>query len=242
MVNNIKLLITGFLLFLGFMPAAAQHKGKASYYSRKATGARAASGERLHHDSLTCAHRTYPFGTLLKVTNLSNKKSVIVRVNDRGPFGRGRIIDLSYGAARELGMLSQGVAMVQVEKVDAFRVPYRLEDKPEVGMPDFEFPFSELTTRELIGKLEPEKKPDQKQVQKTGQKSVRRTPPKTTARIEQTTARKTTPRAMAKVDPKTTAKVAPKTTEKAGVHQDDDDQSPLARFGSFLERMLKGQQ
>ena len=60
--------------------------GIASYYSLRATGARTASGELIHHDSLTCAHRTYPFGTLLKVTNPANELSVIVRVTDRGPY------------------------------------------------------------------------------------------------------------------------------------------------------------
>lgn len=96
---------------------AQAQRGKASYYSKRATGARTSSGERLYHDSLTCAHRTYPFGTLLRVTNENNGKEVIVRVTDRGPRGRGRIIDLSYGAARQLGILSQGVAVVRVERV-----------------------------------------------------------------------------------------------------------------------------
>ena len=83
--------------------------GKASFYAKKFSGRKTASGERLHHDSLTCAHRTYPFGTLLKVTNPANGKSVIVRVTDRGPYVRGRIIDLSVRAAKEIGkrMLSE---------------------------------------------------------------------------------------------------------------------------------------
>ena len=128
----------------GFASVGAQtRRGKASFYSKRATGARAASGERIHHDSLTCAHRTYAFGTLLKVTNLRNNKSVIVRVTDRGPHRGGRIIDLSYGAARELGMLSQGIAMVEIERVDKTKVPYR--DDVETGMPEFEFDFSKLT-------------------------------------------------------------------------------------------------
>ena len=91
------------------------HTGFASYYAKRATGSRTASGEKLHHDSLTCAHRTYPFGTRLKVTTPSNGRSVVVRVNDRGPFVRGRIVDLSWGAARELGILAQGIAKVTVE-------------------------------------------------------------------------------------------------------------------------------
>ena len=65
-----------------------------------------------------------------------------MRVTDRGPHSRGRIIDLSYGAARALGMLSQGIAMVEVERVDRLMVPYR--DEEETGMPDFEFNFEEM--------------------------------------------------------------------------------------------------
>lgn len=74
------------------MHAQYVQRGKATYYSKRATGARTSSGERVHHDSLTCAHRTYPFGTKLKVTNPANGKSVIVKVTDRGPFARGRIM------------------------------------------------------------------------------------------------------------------------------------------------------
>lgn len=87
------------------------------------------SGTRLHHDSLTCAHRTYAFGTMLKVTNLSNNKSVIVEVTDRGPYGRGKVIDLTYRAAKEIGILAQGVAMVEIEVVKDNVAPYRLEDE-----------------------------------------------------------------------------------------------------------------
>lgn len=113
-------------------------RGKATYYSKRATGARTSSGERLHHDSLTCAHRTYPFGTMLKVSNPANGKSVVVKVTDRGPFARGRIIDLSWRAAKELGILSQGVAMVTIERADAIVVPFKPgEDKQLVEM-DFE--------------------------------------------------------------------------------------------------------
>lgn len=121
---------------------AQSRRGKASFYSKRATGARSASGERIHHDSLTCAHRTYPFGTRLKVTNLRNGKSIIVRVTDRGPHTSGRIIDLSYGAARALGMLAQGIAMVEVERVEPLKVPYR--DEEETGMPAFEFDFEKM--------------------------------------------------------------------------------------------------
>lgn len=114
-----------FILHSSFIFAQEPQKGKASYYSKRATGSRTSSGERLHHDSLTCAHRTHPFGTMLKVTNVQNGKSVVVKVIDRGPYGRGRIIDLSWGAAKELGILSQGVAMVTVELADELVIPFK---------------------------------------------------------------------------------------------------------------------
>jgi len=123
------------MLFLTWQ-AAAQQRGKASFYSKKITGARTSSGERLHHDSLVCAHKTFPFGTKLKVTNPANGKEVIVRVIDRGPFRKGRIIDLSWRAAKELGMLQQGVAMVKVEKyVENKGVPF----KQETTLPELDY-------------------------------------------------------------------------------------------------------
>ena len=124
-----KSFITAILAIFSLVPCYGQkhQHGKASYYSKRATGARSASGQRIHHDSLTCAHRFYPFGTHLKVTNLSNGKSTIVKVIDRGPFGRGRIIDLSWKAAKEIGMIAQGVASVKVEMVEN-PIPYKPED------------------------------------------------------------------------------------------------------------------
>jgi len=125
-------------LTMGFCMLHAQHtqKGVASYYAKKATGSRTANGERLHHDSLTCAHRTFPFGTMLKVTNPANQKYVVVRVTDRGPFCRGRIIDLSWRAAKELGILAQGIATVVVQKAGILNIPYMPED--EISIPEFE--------------------------------------------------------------------------------------------------------
>ncbi len=89
--------------------------GEASYYGKEFEGKKTASGERYHGDELTAAHRTLPFGTRLRVTNLANDKSVKVVVNDRGPHRRHRVIDLSRRAAKELGMLQSGVARVRVE-------------------------------------------------------------------------------------------------------------------------------
>lgn len=117
-------------------------KGKATFYSKRATGSRTANGERLHHDSLTCAHRTFPFGTLLRVKNPANGRQVVVRVTDRGPFVRGRIIDLSWRAAKELGIIAQGVAMVEVEKVGKAGRPLIMkddEDEEKADVPEFEF-------------------------------------------------------------------------------------------------------
>ena len=88
--------------------------GIASYYAKQVKS-RMANGMRYHKDSMICAHRTHPFGTRLKVTNLRNNKTVIVKVTDRGPFSRGRIIDLSYGAAEKLGFISSGLTKVSVE-------------------------------------------------------------------------------------------------------------------------------
>ena len=124
----------------GLLPSlhAQAQRGKATYYSKRATGARTANGERFHHDSLTCAHRTYPFGTMLHVKNPANGKEVVVRVTDRGPFIRGRIIDLSWRAAKELGIIAQGVAMVEVQPVDAI-VPYRPKELFKQLADDFEF-------------------------------------------------------------------------------------------------------
>lgn len=113
-----KLLCFVFVTLMCFSAfAAAPQTGNATYYSKKCRGI-TSSGERHNPDSMICAHRTHPFGTLLKVTHLGNGKSVIVKVNDRGPFGRGNVVDLSYGAAQKLNMVRQGKAKVKVEVVD----------------------------------------------------------------------------------------------------------------------------
>ncbi|MBD9502972.1 septal ring lytic transglycosylase RlpA family protein [Pseudomonas sp. PDM23] len=90
-------------------------EGTASYYGKAHHGKRTASGERFNQNALTAAHRTLPFGTRVRVTNLDNGRSVVVRINDRGPFGRGRIIDVSKAAAEQLNMLRSGTAPVRLE-------------------------------------------------------------------------------------------------------------------------------
>jgi rare lipoprotein A len=89
--------------------------GTASYYAAKYHGRQTANGEIYDMHRLTAAHRTLPFGTVVKVTNLDNHRSVVVRVNDRGPFIDGRVIDLSWEAARTIGMVQSGLAPVKLE-------------------------------------------------------------------------------------------------------------------------------
>jgi rare lipoprotein A len=92
----------------------SEQVGMASYYGREHDGRRTASGEVFDMNGMTAAHRTLPFGTRVRVTNLANGRQVMVRINDRGPFRRGRIVDLSYAAARKLGIVGRGVAKVRV--------------------------------------------------------------------------------------------------------------------------------
>lgn len=89
--------------------------GMASYYGLGFHGKKTASGERFNMYKLTAAHKSLPFGTRVRVTNLDNNKSVIVRINDRGPYAKGRIIDLSLAAARDIGMVKSGTARVRLE-------------------------------------------------------------------------------------------------------------------------------
>jgi rare lipoprotein A len=91
--------------------------GVGSYYAKKFEGRKTASGEIYHGSELTAAHRTLPFGTLVRVTNVANGKNVLLRINDRGPFVEGRIIDVSERAAEELGFLKEGLARLRVEVV-----------------------------------------------------------------------------------------------------------------------------
>ncbi|MEI6847057.1 MAG: septal ring lytic transglycosylase RlpA family protein [Chlorobiaceae bacterium] len=90
-------------------------EGKASFYSNQFHGHTTANGENFNIHQLTAAHPSLPFGTWVRVTNLRTGKDVVVRINDRGPFTKGRIIDLSKGAAKELGILKSGTAQVKLE-------------------------------------------------------------------------------------------------------------------------------
>lgn len=107
-------------------PSAVNHEGRrhwyqfgrASWYGQDFQGQPTASGEAYDMLAMTCAHRNLPLGALVKVTNLRNHRSVIVRVNDRGPVPQTRVVDLSYGAARILGFSHRGLASVRLDLVD----------------------------------------------------------------------------------------------------------------------------
>ncbi|MBK9511889.1 MAG: septal ring lytic transglycosylase RlpA family protein [Cytophagaceae bacterium] len=121
---TIKILIFASFVCLNCFSSFAQkvdigkeYKGTASYYSLKFSGRKTASGERLNNKEYTCAHRYLPFGTMLEVENPKTGKWVIVRVNDRGPFSKGRIVDLSFAAAKEIGMIQKGVISVNAKVV-----------------------------------------------------------------------------------------------------------------------------
>ena len=100
-------------------PAIAKEStGMCSYYAKMHDGHITAGGEKFDSNALTAAHRKLPMGTKLKVTNLSNDKSVVVKVNDRGPFVKGRSLSVTRRAAQELDFLKQGVTKVRIEQVE----------------------------------------------------------------------------------------------------------------------------
>ena len=121
-IELLSIVFASIVLAPSISPAATEHhraeRGRASWYGKAHQGERTASGERFDMHALTAAHRTLPFGTIVRVTNLRSGKSVNVRINDRGPFRSGRIIDLSYEAARKLGFVSRGTARVEIRVVD----------------------------------------------------------------------------------------------------------------------------
>lgn len=112
-------MFTAFTLEYGLAQTKAESSttGKCSYYARSHNGHVTANGEKFDSNALTAAHRTLPMGTKVKVTNLANNKNVVVKVNDRGPFVKGREISVTRHAAQELGFIKQGVANVRIEQV-----------------------------------------------------------------------------------------------------------------------------
>jgi len=112
------LVLSGLACSSSVASAASAQKGQASFYYGYWHGRKTANGETYDQHSMTAAHRTLPFGTKVEVKNLRNGRSVIVRINNRGPFTKGRIIDLSLAAAQKLGMTKSGVAPVEVKILD----------------------------------------------------------------------------------------------------------------------------
>ena len=120
---KLKIFIPSFMLALLLAsctssPAHAQQTGYASWYGGKFHGRQTANGEIFDTYKLTAAHQTLPFDTIVKVVNLENGKSTVVRINDRGPFAGNRIIDLSFAAAREIGMIETGIVRVRLEIIE----------------------------------------------------------------------------------------------------------------------------
>jgi len=100
------------------VPMKHSSEGMASWYGPGFHGRKTASGERYNQRDLTAAHKTLPFGSMIRVINVDNGKAVVVRINDRGPFVRGRVIDLSRAAAERIGMIGQGTARVKLASLD----------------------------------------------------------------------------------------------------------------------------
>lgn len=126
-----------FFLFIliSMSVVCSQESGYASFYSKRLHGRHTSDGGHYHNDSLTCAHKTYPFGTLLLVRNPKNNNEVIVKVTDRGPHTRNRLIDLSYYAAERLDIIRAGVAKVEITEIDLLPEQIRLIPVPKVYMP-----------------------------------------------------------------------------------------------------------
>ena len=111
----ILIVVMSMISLVGF---AQKESGTASYYHNKFDGRKTSSGEVFRQNLYTCAHKTLPFGTMLKVTNLSNDSTVVVKVNDRLPMRSKRVIDLSLVAAKQLNFVSKGLTKVELEKVN----------------------------------------------------------------------------------------------------------------------------
>ncbi len=116
-MRNLFLVISLFILS-GFVYLAALEKGKASYYSSKFEGKKTSSGEIFRQDSLTAAHKTLPFGTRIKVTNLKNDSTVILRVNDRLSKNSSHCVDVTLRAAKKLNFVRDGITSVTLEKLN----------------------------------------------------------------------------------------------------------------------------
>ncbi len=136
-MRNRSLGLLACLLLLTGVASSDSFSGQASYYHDKFEGRPTASGEPYSKEQLTAAHRTFAFGTRLKVTRIDNGQCVEVRVNDRGPHSPSRVVDLSRRAAEELGLISAGVAEVQIEVLDG-EAPVDIPTEPQPDDADLE--------------------------------------------------------------------------------------------------------
>jgi len=124
-----RLILSFCLIYSGLIQSQSIiQSGIASYYADRYEGKQTASGEKYRHSKLTAAHKSLPFDTKVKVTNLKNRKTIVVRINDRGPFVVGRIIDLSRSAAQVLDFINDGLAEVSIEVVDAIQAQKSSKD------------------------------------------------------------------------------------------------------------------
>lgn len=150
-----------------------------------------ASGMQYDRNALTCAHKTLPFGTMLLVTNQSNGQQVVVEVADRGPYAPGRVVDLSYRAAQELGMLRAGIVRVKVEVLPpGYRVPYRTDEDNPLELPEGVELGLAGTCYEFIPEWEKPKEPELKTVPRKVQSHT----VKAKAKEEATPAAKSAPK------------------------------------------------
>lgn len=149
MKNYVKLSLSMFLCLAMAISINAQTEqyGQASYYSDAYHGKKTASGVKYDKNKLTCAHNDFPYGSMLKVTHLENKKSVNVKVIDRGPYIKGRIVDLSRAAAQKIGLIQDGVAQVKVELVDSKKADALASKGDSKKTPD---EYSTASTRRTV--------------------------------------------------------------------------------------------
>ena len=133
MKNRIFILVFLSCITVSFSQEVFIQYGKASFYADKFEGKLTASGEKYCHTKLTAAHLNLPFGSRVRITNLENKKKVVVRINDRGPFVKGRIIDLSKAAAMKLGFVDQGVVDVKLEVLEGSHKQQVKKEQPRPG-------------------------------------------------------------------------------------------------------------
>jgi len=151
-LNILAYIDRGIKYYPKYIKAGFIKYGKASWYGKPFHGRLTASGERYNMYSMTAAHRTYAMGTRLKITNLANKRSVKVRVNDRGPFYSSRDIDLSYGAAKKLGIVKKGIGRIKIEVLSSGKNKRRRSKKKNLKKRNYtksKYPQKHLAKKHL---------------------------------------------------------------------------------------------